>query len=66
MARAVSAKAVVKKEAPKDKSSCCCSGDRAEIEKLAYKYFLERGGAHGYHIQDWAKAEAIVSKRKKS
>jgi hypothetical protein len=30
---------------------------REMIERRAYQLFLERGGEHGYHIQDWLQAE---------
>lgn len=43
----------------------CCNDDCKEIEKLAYQFFLERGGKHGYHQEDWARAEAIVKGKKK-
>ena len=66
MARTVTLKTAAKTEAPKGSSSCCGSAERAEIEKMAYKFFLDRGGVHGYHQQDWAKAEAVVKSRKKS
>ncbi len=28
-----------------------------DIAKLAYSYWLERGGAHGFAEQDWLRAE---------
>ena len=30
---------------------------KQQISKLAYNYFLSRGGQHGYHLEDWLKAE---------
>ncbi len=33
---------------------------RAQIEKLAYQFFVDRGYQHGYDHEDWARAEAIV------
>jgi len=33
---------------------------REQIEVRAYHYFLERGGTHGQHLEDWLKAEADV------
>jgi hypothetical protein len=33
---------------------------RKKIELRAYQLFLKRGGAHGYHLADWAKAEKEV------
>jgi hypothetical protein len=63
MARAVGTKKVATSSSG---SSSCCANDRAEMEKIAYKLFLERGGVHGYHQGDWLKAEAIVKGKKKS
>ena len=34
---------------------------REMIEKRAYQLFLKRGGAHGYHMQDWVQAEKEVT-----
>jgi Protein of unknown function (DUF2934) len=28
-----------------------------EVAKLAHSYWQERGGNHGYHIEDWFRAE---------
>ena len=39
---------------------------QTEIERLAYQFFVERGYQHGYHDQDWLRAEAIVRNRKRS
>jgi hypothetical protein len=33
---------------------------KKKIEIRAYQLFLKRGGAHGYHVQDWAKAEKEI------
>jgi hypothetical protein len=30
------------------------------IEKRAYQLFLNRGGEHGYHIEDWLQAEKEI------
>ncbi|MBD3315767.1 MAG: DUF2934 domain-containing protein [Chitinivibrionales bacterium] len=30
------------------------------IEKRAFELFVERGGQHGYHMQDWLKAESEI------
>ena len=37
----------------------------AEVEKLAYQFFVERGYEHGHHDEDWVRAESIVRNRKK-
>ncbi len=39
--------------------------DTAQIEKLAYQFFLERGGEHGHDQEDWARAESQLRNRKK-
>jgi hypothetical protein len=28
-----------------------------EIAKLAHRYWAERGGQHGHHVEDWLRAE---------
>ena len=38
---------------------------QAEIEKLAYQFFVERGCQHGFHDQDWLRAETIIKNRKR-
>jgi hypothetical protein len=30
---------------------------RQKVEKRAFELFLARGGQHGYHMEDWLKAE---------
>jgi topoisomerase IA-like protein len=30
------------------------------IEKRAYELFVQRGGQHGYHMQDWLRAEGEI------
>ena len=37
----------------------------AEVEKLAYQFFVDRGYEHGHHEEDWVRAENIVRNRKK-
>jgi hypothetical protein len=34
---------------------------RAQIAQRAYHLFLERGGQHGYHLEDWLRAEAEMA-----
>ena len=38
----------------------------AEIEQLAYQFFVDRGFEHGHDQEDWARAEAIVKNRKRA
>jgi hypothetical protein len=33
---------------------------KKKIELRAYQLFLKRGGLHGYHHEDWAKAEKEI------
>ena len=37
--------------------------DRDEIARLAYQYYLERGGEHGSHEEDWYRAEQEIRRR---
>jgi hypothetical protein len=37
--------------------------DREEIARLAHQYYLERGGEHGSHEEDWYRAEEVIRKR---
>jgi hypothetical protein len=34
---------------------------RQKIEKRAYELFLARNGVHGYHLEDWVKAEREIA-----
>lgn len=36
----------------------------ADIEKLAYQFYVERGYQHGFDREDWLRAEAIVKARR--
>ena len=38
----------------------------AEIEQLAYQFFVDRGSQHGFDQEDWTRAEAIVKNRKRA
>ena len=37
--------------------------DPAEVARVAYELFQDRGGVHGYDVQDWIEAEQIVRQR---
>ena len=39
--------------------------EQAEIGKLAYQFFVERGYQHGHHDEDWLRAEAIIKNRER-
>ncbi len=41
------------------------TNNQAEMEKLAYQFFVERGYQHGHHHEDWLRAEAIIKNRKR-
>jgi hypothetical protein len=32
-----------------------------KIEQRAYELFVKRGGVHGYHMEDWLRAEREIS-----
>ncbi len=38
-------------------------GDHDEIALLAYQYYEERGGEHGWHEEDWYRAEQELRRR---
>ncbi len=40
--------------------------ESAEIQQLAYQFFVERGFEHGHDHEDWLRAEAVVKNRKRS
>lgn len=33
------------------------SVSQEEVARLAHSYYQERGGRHGYHMEDWFRAE---------
>jgi hypothetical protein len=35
-----------------------------EVAKVAYELYQKRGGAHGFHVDDWLEAEKIVRLRR--
>lgn len=37
--------------------------DPAEVARVAYELFEQRGGSHGRDLEDWLEAEAIVQQR---
>ncbi len=41
------------------------NNDRDEIALLAYQYYEERGRQHGFHEDDWRRAELELRNRKK-
>lgn len=39
--------------------------EQAQITKLAYQFYAERGFQDGFDQEDWLRAEAIVKNKKK-
>ena len=46
-------------------ASAFSENEEAQITKLAYQFFIDRGYQHGFDAQDWLRAEAIVKNKKK-
>lgn len=38
--------------------------EQAEIERLAYQFFVERGYEHGHDQEDWFRAAELVKKQR--
>lgn len=55
-----------KKKEAAPKSPSLSAEETREVERLAYQFFIGRGNQHGHDVEDWAKAEAIVRKRRLS
>jgi hypothetical protein len=51
------AKAAPRVEAKPVTAAPAKTATHEDIAKLAYSYWLERGGAHGFAEQDWLRAE---------
>ncbi len=45
--------------------SALSASQQAQVEKLAYQFFVERGCEHGHDQEDWLRAEAIVRNQNK-
>lgn len=43
--------------------SACSAPSDAEIARVAYELYLERGGANGNHLEDWYEAERRLKAR---
>jgi len=50
-------KAVKAASKKKGVASAKAAPTHEEIAKRSYELFLERGGEHGHHEEDWARAE---------
>ncbi len=57
--------AQTKNGAPRQSSGNSPTDSQAEIQALAYRFFVERGYQHGHHDQDWLRAEAIIKNKKR-
>jgi len=49
-----------KKAAPKKVAEVKASVSDHEIARLAHQFWLERGGFHGGHFEDWTRAERVL------
>ena len=58
--------AQLKKKETNSRSSFPNSGEKQEIERLAYQFFVERGFQHGFDKVDWQRAEAIIRNKQLS
>ncbi len=58
-----SVKKISSKKIGAKKSEVSLNKDTAEIEKLAYKFYIEGGCKEGNHRNDWLRAEAMVCKK---
>lgn len=38
---------------------------RDEVARVAYQFFEQRGGTHGFDQEDWLRAEHIVRQRRR-
>jgi len=45
-------------KAPSKKAGSWTEQQKRQIAERAYQRFLERGGRHGYELEDWLQAEA--------
>ena len=50
-----------KRKTPAAKPPEWTEEQQQQIAALAYHHFLARGGRHGYHMEDWLRAEAEVA-----
>ena len=54
---APAAKKTAAKKAPAKAAAHAAEPTHAEIARLAHRFWEERGGKHGNHEDDWARAE---------
>ena len=58
------AKIAMRPTTKKAQGGSSTAGERREIEKLSYQFFVERGHLHGFDREDWLRAEAIVRSKR--
>lgn len=56
--------AIPRKKTSNENITTSINNETAEIQKLAYQFFVERGYAHGHDREDWVRAEAIIRRKK--
>ncbi len=44
----------------KTASSGFSQDEQAQIARIAYQFFVDRGYEHGHDAEDWLRAEAVV------
>jgi hypothetical protein len=52
------------KESSRRTTTSANQNDQAEITRLAYQFFVERGYQHGHDQEDWLRAERVVRARR--
>jgi NAD/NADP transhydrogenase alpha subunit len=56
--------AIPRKKTSNETTAASINNETAEIQKLAYQFFVERGFQHGHDKEDWSRAEAIIRRKK--
>ena len=46
-------------------SSGFTENDQAQIARIAYQFFVDRGHQHGFDAEDWLRAETIVRNKRR-
>ena len=47
-------------------TSSASSVDQEEVARVAYEFYLKRGGTHGQDMNDWLEAERLVRERRRA
>lgn len=40
--------------------------DKDAVVRLAYEFYVRRGGEHGHDVEDWLMAEQMLERKKRS